>query len=54
MPVYSADINYIAHAHTEVKHKLRVEEIPDVSNNRSELTISIVRTNTGSSTVDGG
>ena len=54
MPVYSADINYIAHAHTEVKHKLRVEEIPDVPNNRSELTISIVRTNTGSSTVDGG
>ena len=54
MPIYLADINYIAHAHTEVKHKLRVEETPDVPNNRSELTISIIRTNTGSGTVDGG
>ena len=53
MPTYIKDLTYLTHTVLRVKHQLKVVEEPVIPSNQSKLTVSIVRTNSGS-TADGG
>ncbi len=47
MPTYVQDLDYSIHTIKRVTHQLKVIEDIDIANNRSLLTISVVRTNSG-------
>lgn len=49
MPTYTKAFSYTTHSNKDVTHTLEVVEEPDVPNNRSMLTISIIRKNKGDS-----
>ncbi len=53
MPTYIKDLSYSMHSVVRVKHQLKVVEEPVIPSNQSKLTVSIVRTNSGSA-ADGG
>ncbi len=52
MPTYTKAFSYTTHSNKDVTHTLEIVEEPDVPNNRSMLTISIVRKNSGDEAVE--
>ncbi|MBR3819068.1 MAG: Ig domain-containing protein [Clostridia bacterium] len=47
MPTYIQDFDYTLHTSLRITHRLKVTEEPDIPNQRTKFTISVLRSNSG-------